>query len=191
MESVEAPLKVLLFILNYYQKQKDVQNRCHSMHAAKLTAFWKISSVIFCGLNLIDYTKIVDFINNIVTPLFVSRYKRRMRLNKAFPTLHPWLPNSFRGAPWVLWCSVWNTMKIWFFYAIIRNCGHYFWSRLRVCHMWSRSDGWLLRNRLWEDIALRKLCPLTLFFCEVGRDSHCSVCRGTLRSMSRNAAYSL
>jgi hypothetical protein len=190
-ESVEAPLKVLLLSLILYRKQKDVQNRCHFLHAAKLSVFWRIASVILSGLKYIDYTKIMDSLNNIFKPLFLSRHKRRMPLYKSIPRLHPWLPYCFRWAPWMFWCSLWNTIRIWFSYTIIRKCGQCFWRVLRVCHMllWSRSDGWLLCNRIREDTALRKLWPLTLFCCELGQDSHYSTYGGTLRSMPRNTAY--
>ena len=124
-----------------------------------------------CRLKLIEYTKIMDFLNNILITLSLSRRKRRrMRLHTALSRLQPWLPNSFRGAPYML-CYLWNTMKIGFLRAIVRNCGQCFWRKVRLCHLllWSRTDGWLLCKSFREARELRKLCPFTLFYCDLGK----------------------
>jgi hypothetical protein len=106
MELVKAPLEAdcSLWIII-----KDGRNSEQLSFLACCQIKWILKNylVISCELKIIDYTKIIDFSNKILKPLFLSKRKRRrMRLHitlRGFQTLfaeHLRCCGVIYGTPW-------------------------------------------------------------------------------------------
>jgi hypothetical protein len=92
---VEALLEVVLFTLNYYQRRKEVRTGVLRGLLSNQVHFEELFANILWA-ETTDYKKIMDFFNNILIALSLSRRKRRrMWLHTALSSLHPWLPTPF------------------------------------------------------------------------------------------------